>query len=148
MQDAWVFDPSTHAYLGMAYINNETSALAEKTEVSRAELKRQIAIKRSSNKLHKTIATTDIENLTTQQRIMLLAKANQIADMGKDTKPAKSMCFPSIETTQMDIALRQKKQLDKKFTEDLSVLGIHRQKAAKKKRDLIVFPSEREQVAL
>lgn len=144
MQEAWVFDAATNNYLGQVFLNKETPALAEKTEIGKQDLQRQIAIKRASNKIHKAFATADIDNMTTEQKMILLAGANKIINDQRQYVPSNNQCFPTIEVTEMDTVIERKKQIDKQGLADFSVLGLHRQKV-EKKQELIIFPSDRDQ---
>lgn len=149
MEDAWVFDAISFAYLGQATINHETPALADKTDIGRAQLKQQIDIKKASNKLHRAMATADIESMDTRERMMLLAGATRcLSKTDKHTSTGSSMCFPETDLTSMDIAISQRKVKEREGLQDFSILTLNRKRIEAKKRQLIVFPSEREAVAM
>jgi transposase InsO family protein len=145
MQDAWVFDAKTNDYLGQVYLNKETPALADKSEIGKAELQKQIAIKRASNKIHRSFATADIDNMTTTQKLNLMAGAAKILNDTRGYVPSNhNVCFPSVESTQMDSVLARKKEIEKEGLQDFSILGLHKQKKEEKKRKLIIFESDRD----
>lgn len=148
MEDAWVFDAKTNDYLNQAYLMPETPALA-RTDIQKRELKQMIAVKRASNRIHKIFASTDADNIPFEQRMAALAQATRIVNEQRQYIPQdQPSCCPPVSATEMDRVIATRAKREKEGTQDISILGIHRQKKEEeKKRILYTWESERDAAA-
>jgi hypothetical protein len=142
MEDAWVFNSKNNEYLGQAYILPETPALA-RTDIEKRQLQQAIAIKRTSNRTHKILASADTD-ITFEQKMNALASvAKIINDKRQFITPVKQVCVPPVTATAMDRVIASRARKEKEGTQDLSILGVHRQKKEEKKK-LFIWESDRD----
>lgn len=145
MQEAWVFDTQTNDFLGKAFINNEVSALANKSDVSRQQLQQQIAIKRSAENMLKNFSNVDYDNISTQQKMHLLSRAEKLLQSESKHLDTDSMTInPVIEATEMDAVIAKQNQFERSGLQDFSILGLHRIKKEEEKKKIFMWPSERD----
>ncbi len=143
MEEAWVFDATTDAYIDNAWLLPEVAAVAT-NNIQQQQLKKLIAVKRNSNKLIKTLSKPDNE-VPFHQKIHLLATAERaINEMNgyyhdPDHKPVEGPIF----LTDMDKVYTQREESKKAGTIDLSALAKSVDDGLKrKKRHLTPFESE------
>lgn len=141
MQEAWVFDAATDAYIDNAYLLPKVDALA-RTEVSKSELQRSIQIKRNSNKLMKMLSRPDFEVPFNEKIALLSTAARAISEMESGYTRVPDTTKRPLLLTDMDKVLSQQDRNRREGTADLSILMKQIDTHTKKRRKLAVFESD------
>lgn len=141
MQEAWVFDADTHAYINNAYILPEVSALADlQDDISKSDLKQAIAIKRNSNKLLKLLAKPDFE-VPFNEKIGAIATATRALREMDGLRAGEEITDVEgpILLTDMDRVLQERENRRKDGLMDLSFITDQINDQIDKHRELRVF---------
>jgi hypothetical protein len=148
MQEALVFDAKTDEFICKGYLATEVSALAHKNEVSRKDLESEISLKRSAEKFVKSVATVDLEHISTPEKMRLLAYGEKILAEERKNIDTDSMLVPALNKpvtiTAMDEVMSKISRQEKQGLDDFSVLGLHRVRKEEEKKKIYTWPSERD----
>lgn len=140
-QEAWVFDAATDCYIDNAQYIPDVDALAL-TDIAKAQLQREIAIKRNAKKLIRQLAAPDFE-IPFDKKIEALKTGTRILnDLRGYQQEKRDTSKVPLLLTDMDKVIKQHDIKQKEGLFDIKALAENIKKGEVRRRNLRIFDSD------